>query len=71
LIDRPTPLESSDGLWNWVRMFGDHWLNRVPPDRQDDFFEQVEKLACARLFQDGVWFADYRRLRVVAQKNDE
>ena len=70
LIDRPTPLESSDGLRNWVRMFGDHWLSRVPPDRHNDFFEDVEEIACARLLQDGVWFADYRRLRIVAHKND-
>lgn len=70
LIDRPTPLEGEDGLRNWVRMFGDHWLSRVPQDRHNDLFEHVEEIASAQLFRDGVWFADYRRLRIVAHKND-
>lgn len=68
LIDRPTPLEGDDGLRNWVRMFGEHWLSRVPLERQEEFFEQVEAAARPTLFRDFVWHADYRRLRVVATK---
>jgi hypothetical protein len=68
LIDRPTPLEGEDGLRNWVRMFGDHWLSRVPSEQHDDFFGRVEDIARPTLYRDTVWYADYRRLRVVAAK---
>ena len=68
LIDRPTPLEGEDGLRNWVRMFGDHWLRQVPSEQHDDFFERVEDIARPTLYRDAVWYADYRRLRVVAAK---
>jgi trans-aconitate methyltransferase len=68
LIDRPTPLEGEDGLRNWVSMFGDHWLSRVPKEQHDDFFEWTEHIARPALYRDVVWYADYRRLRVVAHK---
>jgi hypothetical protein len=68
LIDRPTPLDGSDGLRNWVRMFGEHWLGKINSEQQDSFFEQLEKRARPHLLRDSVWFADYRRLRVVARK---
>ena len=33
-----------------------------------DFVDLVEQFAAPHLLRDGVWFADYRRLRVVARK---
>jgi trans-aconitate methyltransferase len=68
MIDRPTPLEGADGLRNWVRMFGQHWLTQIPTDRHTALFELVEEIARPNLFQDSVWQADYRRIRVVARK---
>ncbi len=68
LIDRPTPLEGSDGLRNWVRMFGQYWLAQIPPDQHEQFFEQVEEISRANLFKDSLWYADYRRIRVIARK---
>ncbi len=69
LIDRPTRLTGPDGLRNWVRMFGQHWLSQLPPERHQKFFEQVEQIAHAELCRDSVWYADYRRLRVAARKH--
>ena len=68
MIDRPTPLDGDDGLRNWVRMFGRHWLTRIPTEQHDAFFAQVEEIARPNLFRDMVWHADYRRIRVVARK---
>lgn len=68
MIDRPTPLEGADGLRNWVRMFGQHWLRQIPTEKHDVFFEQVEEIARPNLFGDSTWHADYRRIRVVARK---
>jgi SAM-dependent methyltransferase len=58
LFDRPTPLEHGEsGLREWIRMYrGD---NTRP-------VEEVEAELRPRLFQDGRWVADYRRLRFVA-----
>ncbi len=68
LIDRPTLLEGTDGLRNWVHMFGQHWLSQIPTDRHDEFFSYLEEMARPNLFQDSHWFADYRRIRVAARK---
>lgn len=68
LFERPTPLEGDDGLRNWLRMFGSHWLNQIPETQHEAFFQEAEHLARPNLFQNDEWFADYRRLRVVAFK---
>lgn len=68
LIDRPTELVGSDGLRNWIQMFGQHWLNDIPESDYDSFFEAVEENARPKLFRNGKWFADYRRIRVRAVK---
>jgi len=66
IYDRPTPLEGADGLRGWIRMFRPEAPGRVPnPDR---FFETMEDVARPNLLLDGVWHADYRRLRVAARK---
>jgi trans-aconitate methyltransferase len=66
LFDRPTLLEGADGLRRWIEMFGERFLERVPLDRQEEFFGGVETALRPLLWRDGAWFADYRRLRVVA-----
>jgi trans-aconitate methyltransferase len=66
LFDRPTPLDGADGMRNWIAMFGRHFLARVPADSYETFLEHVETDLRPTLFREGTWFADYRRLRVVA-----
>ena len=63
-FDRPTRLEGcDDGLRNWCRMFTPMLLSRVPPDRVDAVLARVEERTRPRLYHDGAWWADYRRLR--------
>jgi trans-aconitate methyltransferase len=66
LFDRPTPLEGEAGLRDWVRMFAGSLLDAVPVGRREDFLREVEEAARPHLRRDGGWFADYRRLRVLA-----
>src|SRR5262249_8037683 len=66
LFDRPTPLEGEAGMRHWMEMFGGPLLSRVPQDRREEFFRHVENELRPILDRDGVWFADYRRLRIVA-----
>jgi len=59
-FERPTPLNGDDGLRNWLRMFA-AGLGEFDEDAT------VERARPA-LHRDGQWFADYRRIRVVARR---
>lgn len=71
LFDRPTPLDGADGMRTWINMFGGGLFPNVAAPT-DEIKRRVIDLAEARLFKthfrDGQWFADYRRIRVVASK---
>jgi trans-aconitate 2-methyltransferase len=66
LFDRPTSLEGPDGLRDWVRMFAGAALDSVPEPKREAYLRRFEEAARTTLFREGGWFADYRRLRVVA-----
>ena len=59
LFDRPTRLEGEQGLREWVAMF---YKPRLP----EDLIDRMETELRPRLFQDGSWMIDYKRLRVAA-----
>ena len=65
LFDRPTEVEG--GIREWVKMFGSTLIENVPPDRLNEFWTTLDQ-AGQSLQRDGRWYADYRRLRVVATK---
>ncbi|HXG64372.1 MAG TPA: methyltransferase domain-containing protein [Blastocatellia bacterium] len=69
LFDRPTRLEGEDGMKNWLTMFGAAMFRNVPDDRKPQVFARIEDRLRETQYIDGVWVADYRRLRIVAQKN--
>ena len=69
LFDRPTKLEGGEeGLANWIRMFRRELLAVYSDEEQQAIFAEVKTALRERLFRDGDWFADYRRLRIVAFK---
>lgn len=69
LFDRLTPLESGeDGLKNWIKMFGKHYLVDLSVSQQQQVIEIAEKQLRSKLYQEGKWFVDYRRIRLVAIK---
>lgn len=69
LFDRPTELDNgTDGLAEWLEMFGDSLLSPIPDDEQSAVISSVENRLREEHFQNGAWIADYRRLRVVARK---
>ena len=61
LFDRPTKLEGEQGLREWVAMF-------YKPQLPDDVFERMETELRPKLFQDGSWMIDYKRLRIAATR---
>ncbi len=69
LFDRPTGLADGDaGLRNWIVMFGSAYLADLDAKKRETFLRKVEDKLRPDLFRDGQWWADYRRLRLVAVK---
>jgi trans-aconitate methyltransferase len=69
LFDRPTPLDDEDGMRNWLTMFGNHILRGLSADVIDRVTALAERTLRTTNYTDGHWFADYRRIRVVAIKS--
>lgn len=72
LYARPTKLEDGEGgLRNWIEMFGESFLQRVPEHRRDKFLAAAEAAARPALWKSDHWELDYRRLRITANKETE
>jgi trans-aconitate 2-methyltransferase len=67
LFDRPTALEGEDGLRKWFEMFGGSLLDRLNSADRQACLAALETDLRPALYRDGTWFADYRRLRIVAR----
>ena len=65
---RPTPLEGESGLRDWMEMFAVPLTEDVPPSIREELWDGVEDAVRPALYDDGVWYADYWRLRIVAYK---
>ena len=69
LFDRPTGLaDGAEGMKNWIVMFAGDYLAKAGEAKREQFLSRVEDLLRPKLFRDGQWWADYRRLRLVAYK---
>jgi len=65
LIPRPTALPGS--MADWIRTLAQDFVAPVPAAEQDQFLGEVEAALAAELRDDqGVWSADYVRLRFAA-----
>jgi trans-aconitate methyltransferase len=72
LFDRPTKLEDGEnGLRNWLLMFRRDMLEKLSDEMRSQVIERTEAQAHDLLFKEGHWIADYRRLRVVAHKDQQ
>lgn len=69
LRDRPTPLEGDNGLENWLRMFAGRFFADLNEAEQADCVAAAIAIARPVLHHNGQWFADYRRIRLVAIKS--
>lgn len=66
LFPRLTPLKSAEGVRHWVTMFIAEGVGAMPEERREAFFASIEEELRGELLVDGVWHADYRRLRLTA-----
>ncbi len=64
---RWTKLEHPErGLREWLEMFGGAYFEDVPNAKREPLVREIESRLRPALWCDGNWFADYRRLRVIA-----
>lgn len=67
--DRPTELKDSDaGIIDWLDMFAEGFFADVSLNARIDLMHEVQERVRPTLFRDGKWYADYKRLRVVAER---
>jgi trans-aconitate methyltransferase len=68
LFDRPTLLEGDMGMANWLRQFANYRFEDLTSEQRASAIEQIVAALRPALYRDGNWYADYRRLRITAQK---
>jgi trans-aconitate methyltransferase len=70
-FERPTSLEGEEsGLKNWLEAFADNVLEGLTAGERAQVIISVEESLRPNLYRDGQWFADYRRLRILAIRPD-
>jgi trans-aconitate methyltransferase len=69
LFDRPTPLEGEDGMKNWLQQFATTYLSSIENPKPAQLIPEIVDRLRSSAYRDGQWFADYRRLRVIAIKS--
>jgi trans-aconitate methyltransferase len=66
-IERWNKLEHPErGLREWLEMFAGTWFEGVPAKARGAIVAEIESRLRPSLFRDNAWWADYRRLRVIA-----
>lgn len=68
LWDRPTELNGSGGLSDWMHMFLKAPFQGIEPDVREEIIQSAAEALKEPLYRGGVWYADYVRLRCRAVK---
>lgn len=67
--DRPTELTDQDtGIKDWLSMFCRPFLKGVEDNEVVEIINEVQENLRTDLFREGKWFADYKRIRIVAHR---
>ncbi|WP_310448362.1 methyltransferase domain-containing protein [Thiobacillus sp.] len=67
-FDLPTPLKGEDGLRQWFIQFLPHHLDGLDAANREAVLAATETALKPTIWRDGAWWADYRRLRVWAER---
>jgi trans-aconitate methyltransferase len=69
-FNRETALKNTEhGISDWIKMFGTAWLQDIPAPQLGSILNEVENILRPSYFREGKWYADYKRLRVIAVKD--
>lgn len=67
-FDRVNRLEHPErGLREWLDMFAGPWFENIPDQKRAEAYRRIEERVRGKLWRDGAWWADYKRLRVLAR----
>ena len=67
-FDRETRLKDESGIKNWLRMFAQPHLEGLSESKIKLILEETEEHLRTTNYHDFHWYADYKRLRIVAIK---
>jgi trans-aconitate methyltransferase len=67
-FDRPTQLDGIDGIKIWFKMFGQQFFVGLDENKTDKILDEVQNKLKSTLFKDEIWFADYKRIQILAIK---
>jgi trans-aconitate 2-methyltransferase len=71
-FNRETELtDNENGIKDWIKMFGKTFLKGIEEKAVDTILEQVQHKLQATNFRNNKWFADYKRLRIIALKQKD
>ena len=71
LFDRKTVLTGEDGMKNWIEMFVTQPFQNLDKTLADKIITEAVQNLKPILYEDGIWYADYVRIRLKAQKVKE
>ena len=67
-FDRPTKLDGEDGLRNWFTMFSASFFENVDAAQKERIYAAAIERLRPLLVHDNIWYADYKRIRIIAEK---
>lgn len=70
LFDRPTVLKGDNGMFDWINMFVKNPFNKISEDERAVIIQDAVKLLYDKFYKNGIWYADYVRLRMKAIKEE-
>lgn len=68
LFDRKTKLIGEDGMKNWIEMFVTQPFEGLNESLKNEIIMEAVKSLKPHLYENGIWYADYVRIRLKAQK---
>ncbi len=71
LFERLTPLKGGEeGMKNWLAMFAESIITNIQGEPAEEIIAKTETKLRANLHKNDTWFADYKRIRIVAKKKN-
>ena len=71
LFERKTALIGEDGMKNWIEMFNTQPFQELDKSLTNEIISEAVKNLKPILNIDGIWYADYVRIRIKAQKHSD
>ena len=70
LYDRPTELaDEAAGIKDWLSMFANAFFEGLAQDEVEGIKDEIQEALKDSCLLDGKWMADYKRLRIIAEKS--